>query len=285
MEVIDDMATTSITELLKEGFRIWKQGWLSFILSEILLFFAFSILLVPTMATANYLGIARETSPAFLNPILVSIMAIIGITFNSVVMGSFCGLGKELIEFEDTRAENTLYYVKKHGICFIGVGLVIAILIVVPLTLMRLFLSVGTNFEFLRGLAIIVFIIIFFLLAPFVISIPAAVIDESNAIESIKTSVNFLREDPKMVLGVLGFFTILYFLLLSPTLALTTRNAILTHKFIPIFTPAILAVIAFVCFFLLLFPMMSITFTKLYYNYRIPKKKQVSEEESPISLF
>lgn len=279
------MATTSIKELLKESFRIWKQGWLSFILSEVLLFFALAILLVPTMVTANYLGIARETSPAFLNPIFASIMAIIGITFNSVVMGSFCGLGKELIEFEDTRAENTLYYVKRHGSVFIGVGLIIAILIVVPVTLMRFFLGVNTNFGLLRGLAIIFFIIIFFILAPFVISIPAAVIDDSNVIESIKTSINFLREDPKIVLGVLGFFTILYFLLLSPTLALTTRNAILTHRFIPVFTPAILSVIAFVCLVIVLFPMMSITFTKLYYNYRIPKKKQVSEEESPISLF
>lgn len=285
MEVVDDMATISITELLKESFRIWKQGWLSFILSEVLLFFALAILLVPTMATANYLGIARETSPAFLNPVLVSIMAIIGITFNSVVMGSFCGLGKELIEFEDTRAENTLYYVKKHGSSFIGVGLIIAILIVVPVTLMRLFLGVNTNFVLVRGLSILVFIIIFFILAPFVIAIPAAVIDESNAIESIRTSFNFLRENPKMVLGVLGFFTILYFLLLSPTLALTTRNAILTHRFIPVFTPTILAVLAFVCFLFVLFPMLSITFTKLYYNYRIPKKKLVSEVETPISLF
>jgi len=243
MEVIGDMTTTSITELLKEGFRIWKQGWLSFILSEILLFFTLAILLAPTMVTANYLGIARETSPAFLNPILASIMAIIGTIFYSVVMGSFCGLGKELIEFEDTRAENTIYYVKKHGLSFIGVGLVIVVLTFVPLTLMRFLLGLGTNFELLRGLAIIVFIIIFFLLAPFVISIPAAVIDESNAIESIKTSLNIFREDPKMVLGVFGFFTILYLLLLSPTLALTTRNAILTHRFIPVFTLAIPAVI------------------------------------------
>ncbi len=285
MEVIDDMATTSITVLLKEGFRIWKQGWLSFILSEILLFFALAILLVPTMATANYFGIVRETSPAFLNPILASVMAIIGIIFYSLVMGSFCGLGKELIEFEDTRAENTLYYVKKHGLNFIGVGLVIAALTFVPLALMRLLLGLGTNFERLRGLVIIVFIIIFFLVAPFVISIPAAVIDESNAFESIKTSLNIFREDPKMVLGLFGFFTILFLLLLSPTLALTTRNAILTHRFIPVFTPAIPAVIAFVCSLFVLFPMMSITFTKLYYDYKIPEKKQVSEEESPISLF
>ncbi|MFB0544116.1 MAG: hypothetical protein ACETVN_00245, partial [Asgard group archaeon] len=109
----NEMVNISISERIKEGFNIWKKGWLSFILAFIILIFvlliAVVVIVVPIALIAYYfndfedfedeggieLSGSMESLADFLGLILV-----IAVLF--IFIGVMCGLGKELIEVEDT---------------------------------------------------------------------------------------------------------------------------------------------------------------------------------------
>jgi hypothetical protein len=122
----------SIIKRIVEGFKIWRKGWLSFILAVILLSLAFTVFLIPAMfgvtSIADYFGNGSIVSVV----IIAVAITVLAITFNFVVIGTMCGLGKELIEIEDTRAENTLHYIKSYGLKFAAIGLIVTTIVLGP---------------------------------------------------------------------------------------------------------------------------------------------------------
>jgi len=293
------MVNIPIIERIKEGFDIWKKGWLSFILALIILFFvllvAIVIIVVPIALIAYLVGDyedfedfgndanieltgSMESLAEFVGLILV--MAAI-----FIAIGVMCGLGKELIEVEDTKAENTLHYLKKYGIQFAAIGFIIGLAVAGPLFLIDLLLDdlIEQEVNDVSVLSVLVGIVAFFLIAPFTLAIPAALIDDTGPIESVKTSVNLFRNDPKTILLLFGAFIGLVLAFLSPVALL---DVMLDNDSITVFE-AILAVFAALGILVIIFVLpyvMCITFTKLYYDYRFPEKKEVSEEEAPVSL-
>ncbi len=281
----------SIIKRIKEGFKIWRKGWLSFILAVILLSIAFSIILIPALVGVASIASFFEGSIIFTGAIIGFAVISLVIMFNFIVIGTMCGLGKELIEIEDTRAENTLHYIRKYGLKFAAIGLIIAAVVFGPLiavALVLFFLNIlpVTSLDLVAGTAfiIIVFMVVFFLFAPFTLSIPACLIDNMGPIESIKSSFRAFRKDTKTILALLGLFTIIFVaLLFLPVIGLigitqTTTIAVLS---------GVLAIISVVASFISLFvilPVICVTFTKLYYDYKLPEKEEVSEEDLPIRL-
>jgi hypothetical protein len=204
-----------------------------------------------------------------------------------------CGLGKELIEIEDTRAENTLRYIKSYGLTFAAIGLIIATIVFGPFIVVGVVLNLidflpVISLDLMAGIAfvIIIFIVAFFLFVPFTLAIPACLIeDDLGPIESIKNSFHAFRKDPKTISGLLASFIIIFVaLLILPIIGLIgitdATSLLVLAGILGVFT-----VIAFFVSLFVIFPVMCITFTKLYYDYKIPEKEDVSEEESPISLF
>jgi hypothetical protein len=138
------------------------------------------------------------------------------------------------------------------------------------------------------GIAFVIIIVIvaFFLFVPFTLAIPACLIeDDIGPIVSIKNSFQAFRKDPKTISGLLASFIIIFVaLLILPIIGLIgitdAASLLVLAGILGVFT-----VIAFFVSLFVIFPVMCITFTKLYYDYKIPEKEDVSEEESPISLF
>ncbi|MFX1518336.1 MAG: hypothetical protein ACFFCD_00215 [Promethearchaeota archaeon] len=283
----------SIIERIVEGFKIWRKGWLSFILAVILLSFAFTVFLIPAMFGVTTIAGYFESGSIVSVAIIAFAITVLTIAFSFVVIGTICGLGKELIEIEDTRAENTLHYIKSYGLKFAAIGLIITTIVLGP------FIVVGIIFNFINilpiissdlvaGIAfvIIIFIVAFFLFAPFTLAIPACLIeDDVGPSVSIKNSFHAFRKDPKTISGLLASFIIIFVaLLILPIIGLIgiteATSLLLLVSILGVFT----AIGFFVSLFIVL-PVMCVTFTKLYYDYKIPEKEEVSEEESPISLF
>ncbi|MFX1518334.1 MAG: hypothetical protein ACFFCD_00205 [Promethearchaeota archaeon] len=270
--------TPSIVERIKEGVQIWRTAWLSFILAEFLLFITLAVFFIPTMAVAHYFGLIIETYTNVLNPLMAFVLTVFAVVFYSCVLGTICGLGKEIIEIEWTRAENTLHYIKKHGLKFVVIGFILAAIIFVPMT-STYFLLNALSIGRWRGVGIFVFIITFFLLAPFILSMPILVVDDIGPVEAVKGSINIFRKDPRDVLLLFGFFATIFSVLLSSTIGLS----IIIGSFLKAqrFTPAISVMIAFFCTIFIVVPVMCITFTKLYYDLTIQKRKEVSVKNSP----
>ena len=288
------MINTPITERIKEGFNIWKKGWLSFILALIILAFvlliAVVIIIVPIVLIAYLFGdfedfeeeIELSGSMESLAEFAGVILAIVGIC---IVIGIMCALGKELIEVEDTKAENTLHYLKKYGLQFAAIGFIIGLVVAGPLFLIDFLLDDLAEKEVndVSIFGILAGVVAFFLIAPFTLAIPAALIDDTGPVESVKTSVNLFRNDPKTILLLFGAFVVLVLAFVSPIVAL---GVMLDNDTITVLE-AILAVFAALGILVLIFVLpyvMCITFTKLYYDYRFPEKKEVSKEETPVSL-
>ena len=200
------------------------------------------------------------------------------VVFYSCVLGTICGLGKEVIEIEWTRAENTLYYIKKHGVQFVVIGLILAAIIFVPMTSTYVLLD-ALNIGRWRGVGIFVFIITFFLLAPFILSMPIIVIEDIGPVEAVKSSINIFRKDPRIVLLLFGFFAAIFLVLLNSTMGLSI--IIGTIVTVQRFTPVISVMIVFFCTIFIVVPVMCITFTKLYYDFTIQKKKEVPVKDLP----
>ena len=288
------MINTPITERIKEGFNIWKKGWLSFILALIILAFvlliAVVIIIVPIVLIAYLFGdfedfeeeIELSGSMESLEEFLGLILVIVGIF---IAIGVMCGLGKELIEVEDTKAENTLHYLKKYGLQFAAIGFIIGLVVAGPLFLIDFLLDDLAEKEVndVSIFGILAGVVAFFLIAPFTLAIPAALIDDTGPVESVKTSVNLFRNDPKTILLLFGAFVVLVLAFVSPIVAL---GVMLDNDTITVLE-AVLAVFAALGILVIIFVLpyvMCITFTKLYYDYRFSEKKEVSEEEAPVSL-
>jgi hypothetical protein len=270
--------TLSTFGRIKEGFQIWRKAWLSFILAEILLFIILAVFFIPTTAIARYFGLIIETSTNFLEPLMAFLLTAFAVVFYSCVLGTICGLGKEVIEIEWTRAENTLYYIKKHGVQFIVIGLILAAIIFVPMTSTYVLLDVLSIGRW-RGIGIFVVIITFFLLAPFILSMPIIVIENIGPVEAVKSSINIFRKDPRIVLLLFGFFAAIFLVLLNSTMGLSI--IIGTTVTVQRFTPVISVMIVFFCTIFIVVPVMCITFTKLYYDFTIQKKKEVPVKDLP----
>ncbi|MCK5588149.1 MAG: hypothetical protein KAI34_05455 [Candidatus Lokiarchaeota archaeon] len=278
---------------IKEGFKIWRKGWLSFILAVILLSIVFIVILIPALVGVATIASFIEGDIIFTGVIIGYAVISLAMMFNFVVIGTMCGLGKELIEIEDTRAENTLHYIKNYGLRFAAIGLIIATVVFGPFIVIGLVLSFlnilpGASLDLATGivLGILIFLIAFFLFAPFTLSIPACLIEDIGPIESIKTSFQAFRKNPKTISVLLALFIIIFVALLAfPVIGFIIG---LVQTPFAVILASVLGTFAVIAFFVSLFvilPVMCITFTKLYYDYKIPRKEEVSEEESPISLF
>ena len=278
---------------IKEGFKIWRKGWLSFILAVILLSIVFIVILIPALVGVATIASFIEGDIIFTGVIIGYAVISLAMMFNFVVIGTMCGLGKELIEIEDTRAENTLHYIKNYGLRFAAIGLIIATVVFGPFIVIGLVLSFlnilpGASLDLATGivLGILIFLIAFFLFAPFTLSIPACLIEDIGPIESIKTSFQAFRKNPKTISVLLALFIIIFVALLAfPVIGFIIG---LVQTPFAVILAGVLGTFAVIAFFVSLFvilPVMCITFTKLYYDYKIPRKEEVSEEESPISLF
>ncbi len=294
LEVLDTMNEISVIGRIKEGFKIWRKGWLSFILAVILLSFVFTIILIPvSFGIAGIAGIGAYFGESL---ILVTIAAfaviIFFIAFSFIVIGTMCGLGKELIEIEDTRAENTLHYIKSYGLRFAAIGIIIGTVVIGPFMVVAItlaFINISPGFSlnpWIGGaVGIFSFIVAFFLFVPFALSIPVCLIEDIGPIESIKTSFHAFRRNPKTISVLLASFIVIFVaLLVLPILGLIIGFVQAPFAVILAGVLGTFAVIAFfVCIFVIL-PVMCITFTKLYYDYKIPMKEEVSEEDLPIRL-
>lgn len=288
------MNAISVVGRIKEGFKIWRTGWLSFILAVILLSFVFMIVMIPVgFGIAGIAGIGDYFGESSISIAITAFTVIVFVSaFNFIVIGTMCGLGKELIEIEDTRAENTLHYIKSYGLRFAALGIIIAAVVIGPfivvgLTLTFINILPGTSLNLWTGAAIGIFsfLVAFFLFVPFALSIPACLIEDIGPIESIKTSFDAFRKNPKTISVLLASFIVIFVALLAiPIIGVIglvqTPFAVILAGVLGIF-----AVIAFFVSIFVILPVMCITFTKLYYDYKIPRKEDVSEEESPISLF
>ncbi|MFX1465031.1 MAG: hypothetical protein ACFFA5_00970, partial [Promethearchaeota archaeon] len=93
------------------------------------------------------------------------------------------------------------------------------------------------------------------------------------------------RRNPKTISVLLASFIVIFVaLLVLPILGLIIGFVQSPFTVILAGVLGTFAVIAFfVCIFVIL-PVMCITFTKLYYDYKIPMKEEVSEEDLPIRL-
>ncbi|MEX2721768.1 MAG: hypothetical protein Q6362_010220 [Candidatus Wukongarchaeota archaeon] len=292
------MVNTPIIERIKEGFDIWKKGWLSFILALIILFFVLLIaaliiiviVIAPILLFVYLFGDFEDFEIEIeLSGLMESLAEFVGlilvITAIFIAIGVMCGLGKELIEVEDTKAENTLHYLKKYGLKFAAIGFIIGLVVGGPLFLIDLLLDdlIEKEVNDVSVLSVLAGIVAFFLIAPFTLAIPAALIDDTGPVESVKTSVNLFRKDPKTILLLFGAFVGLVLAFVSPIIVL---GVMLDNDSITVLE-AILAVFAALGILVIIFVLpyvMCITFTKLYYDYRFPEKKEVSEEEAPVSL-
>ena len=292
------MVNTPIIERIKEGFDIWKKGWLSFILALIILFFVLLIaaliiiviVIAPILLFVYLFGDFEDFEIEIeLSGLMESLAEFVGlilvITAIFIAIGVMCGLGKELIEVEDTKAENTLHYLKKYGLKFAAIGFIIGLVVAGPLFLIDLLLDdlIEKEVNDVSVLSVLAGIVAFFLIAPFTLAIPAALIDDTGPVESVKTSVNLFRKDPKTILLLFGAFVGLVLAFVSPIIVL---GVMLDNDSITVLE-AILAVFAALGILVIIFVLpyvMCITFTKLYYDYRFPEKKEVSEEEAPVSL-
>ncbi len=284
------MDTISIVGRIKEGFKIWRKGWLSFILAEILLSFAFTIFLIPAIVGAASIADYFGGGSIFSATISSFAVMVLGIAFNFLIVGTMCGLGKELIEIEDTRAENTLHYIKNYGLKFAAIGLIISAVVFGPFIAVGLLLTflnilTVTSLNIVEGIAlgIFAFLVGFFLFVPFSLAIPACLIDDIGIKESVENSFQVFKKNPTTLIGLLGSFVLIFLALFSPLIGLIVMPK---NNIIPVLAVAlpIFGVIAFFGSLFVLFPVMCITFTKFYYDYS-PQKKDVSEEESPIRLF
>jgi hypothetical protein len=242
---------------------------------------------------AGIAGIGDYFGESLISIAITAFMVIVFVSaFNFIVIGTMCGLGKELIEIEDTRAENTLHYIRSYGLRFAVIGIIIVATVIGPFIVVGLILGfintiTVTSLNPWTGIAVGIFsiIVIFFLFVPFALSIPACLIEDIGPIESIKNSFHAFRKNPKTISVLLASFLVIFFALLAlPIIGLIgsfqTPSALIVAGVLGIFT----MIAFFVCIFVIL-PVMCITFTKLYYDYKIPRKEEVSEEESPISLF
>jgi len=292
------MVNTPIIERIKEGFDIWKKGWLSFILALIILFFVLLIaaliiiviVIAPILLFVYLFGDFEDFEIEIeLSGLMESLAEFVGlilvITAIFIAIGVMCGLGKELIEVEDTKAENTLHYLKKYGLKFAAIGFIIGLVVGGPLFLIDLLLDdlIEKEVNDVSVLSVLAGIVAFFLIAPFTLAIPAALIDDTGPVESVKTSVNLFRKDPKTILLLFGAFVGLVLAFVSPIIVL---GVMLDNDSITVLE-AILAVFAALGILVIIFVLpyvMCITLTKLYYDYRFPEKKEVSEEEAPVSL-
>ncbi len=292
------MVNTPIIERIKEGFDIWKKGWLSFILALIILFFVLLIaaliiiviVIAPILLFVYLFGDFEDFEIEIeLSGLMESLAEFVGlilvITAIFIAIGVMCGLGKELIEVEDTKAENTLHYLKKYGLKFAAIGFIIGLVVAGPLFLIDLLLDdlIEKEVNDVSVLSVLAGIVAFFLIAPFSLAIRAALIDDTGPVESVKTSVNLFRKDPKTILLLFGAFVGLVLAFVSPIIVL---GVMLDNDSITVLE-AILAVFAALGILVIIFVLpyvMCITFTKLYYDYRFPEKKEVSEEEAPVSL-
>ena len=130
----------------------------------------------------------------------------------------------------------------------------------------------------------VLFAVYFFLvLAPFTLAIPAALIDDTGPVESLKTSVNLFRKDPKTILLLFGTFGAIFAVFFAPVIVFALMfgdNPTSTEDAIIGASGGIAGIVAFI----VLFPVMFIAFTKLYYDYRFPKKKEIPEEELTMSI-
>lgn len=291
----EKMNAISVVGRIKEGFKIWRKGWLSFILAVILLSFVFIIVMIPVgFGIAGIAGIGDYFGESSISIAITAFTLIVfSSAFNFIVIGTMCGLGKELIEIEDTRAENTLHYIKSYGLRFAAIGIIIAAVVIGPfivvgLTLTFINILPGPSLNLWTGVAVGIFsfIVAFFLFAPFTLSIPACLIEDIGPIESIKTSFQVFRKNPKTISVLLALFIIIFVALLAfPVIGFIIG---LVQTPFAVILAGVLGTFAVIAFFVSLFvilPVMCITFTKLYYDYKIPRKEEVSEEDSPISLF
>ncbi|MEX2721770.1 MAG: hypothetical protein Q6362_010230 [Candidatus Wukongarchaeota archaeon] len=283
-----EIANIPTIERIKEGFNIWKKGWLSFILAIILVGIVFLFVIVPAALILEYFE--EEGESTVLEAIVISVILIVILSFIFILIGTMCGLGKELIEIEDTRAENSLHYLKNYGLQFAGIGLIISLIVFGPLLLVGiLFSEVKSNGEFQLStnesivFGVLVAVYFFLVLAPFTLSIPAALIDDIGPVESIKTSINLFRKDPKAILLLFGAFGTIFAILFAPVILFALMfgdNPTSTEEAIIGASGGIAGVIAFI----MLFPVMLVTLTKLYYDYKFPQKMEFPEEEPPVSL-
>ncbi len=277
-------------ERIKEGFNIWKKGWLSFILAIILVGIVFLFLIVPIALLIEYFEEEGESTVLELEAIAISVLLIVILSFIFILIGTMCGLGKELIEIEDTRAENSLHYLKNYGLQFTGIGLIISLVVFgPPLLIGFLFSEVRSNGEFQLStnesivFGVLVAIYFFLVLTPFTLSIPAALIDDSGPIESVKTSINLFRKDPKTILLLFGAFCAIFAILFTPVIVFAIifgDDPTSTEEAIIGASGGIAGVVAFI----MLFPVMLVALTKLYYDYKFPQKMEFPEEEPPVSL-
>jgi len=279
---------------IKEGFKIWRKGWLSFILAVILLSFVFIIVLIPvSFGIAGIAGIGDYFEESLLSIAITAVTVLVFfVAFNFIVIGTMCGLGKELIEIEDTRAENTLHYIKSFGLRFAAIGIIIGAVVIGPFMVVGIILSFinilpALSLNLWAGVAVSICILVvaFFLFVPFALSIPACLIEDIGPIESIKTSFHAFKKNPKTISVLLASFIVIFVALLAlPIIGLIIGFVQTPFAVILAGVLGTFAIIAFfVCIFVIL-PVMCITFTKLYYDYKIPRKEEVSEEDLPIRL-
>lgn len=287
------MNDISVVGRIIEGFKIWRKGWLSFILAVILLSFVFIIVLIPvSFGIAGIAGIGAYFGESVISIAITAFAVIIFIiAFIFIVIGTMCGLGKELIEIEDTRAENTLHYIKSYGLRFAAIGIIIAAVVIGPFMVVGLILSFINIMPVLSlnlwaGIAIGIcsLVVAFFLFAPFTLSIPACLIEDIGPIESIKTSFHAFRKHYKIISVLLASFIVIFVVLfVFPIIGLL---GLLQSPF-PVILAGILGTFTVIAFFVCIFailPVMCVTFTKLYYDYKLPEKEEVSEEDLPIRL-
>jgi len=282
----NEVGNIPIVERIKEGFNIWKKGWLSFLLAIFLLSFIFVFPIVAVASLVDYF----DGEATVLEAITIFVLIIVILSFIFIFIGIICGLGKELIEIEDTRAENTLHYIKNYGLQFAGIGLIISLVVFGPPLLIGVLFSevlFNGNFNPSTYESIIIGVLVaayfFLVLAPLTLAIPAALIDDTGPFESVKTSIFLFRKDPKTILLLFGAFGAIFVVLFTPVIVFAVMfgdNPTSTEEAIIGVSGGIAGIVAFI----LLFPVMFVALTKLYYDYRFPQKKEVPEEDLPVSM-
>ncbi|MFX1453223.1 MAG: hypothetical protein ACFFCM_20485, partial [Promethearchaeota archaeon] len=94
-----------IIESIKTAIKTWKKGWLSFVLIVIIL----SITFIPLILVSYiYLHYAQD----IIGFLLFFLMVISFLIFYSLLQGIVQAIGNEILEIEQGRAENIIYYIR-----------------------------------------------------------------------------------------------------------------------------------------------------------------------------
>lgn len=266
-----------IINSIKAGVETWRKGWISFILIVLLL----SITFIP-LIVISYLLLYNLKDVAGL--ILFSLLTFTVFIFYSFLQGMVIAIGKEIAEIEQGRAENIIYYIKKHGMNLILAGIVIyglCIICSMPIFVLNNLLLNNTSTNQIAWIlfSLSILIIIIFVNSIFSLSISAIIFNKLDVNSALKMSFNLFKKNSKPLLFVTVLFQTILWLNLS-LLSLITFTLVIQN--LELFFIILISIV--LLFFI--FPLMNLTYFHIFLKITLPNGPgpETKEEDIPVKI-